>query len=408
MDVFNSLPTEIISEIFSNLAPAELLAISYLSHRLRAISQPLLYSAPSLYFYQDTRVSRPSSAFEKFLHTILTPPGAALASCVQLLTLQWGERRGNNRDSGWPFSFFDDSDAEGPPRSAVALRTLAPNSQLLLLLSRLPKLRVLHVELDNVIPHSFNSFIADLASTLCATPSPPSAVHTLRSITYCPPMLSSGMSASSLLTLLLLPCIDSLEITLRIRDALLPSYGAGCTSTVTNLRLWNDGILATELASILAIPACLKRFACNSPINSLFGHALSPLSDSVIHLELVPLSARPDVHPVGSLRAWKTLRTLRCTLAHLYPYSLSDALPPGIRALEILRGRYIGPVQGQLLSIVALLQRKSEVVPELQRLVLNMNPGKERKAILQACVAARVAFSSQTYGEGGCFYEVPV
>lgn len=264
----HSLPTEIISEIFSNLPPADLLNKSYLSHRFRALSQPLLYSAPNLYSLQKIVIDRPETAFENFLHTILSPGGAVLASCVHRLFLQWGSRVVNDREFDYPHRFLTDTATLGPSPSHLELRRMAPNSQVLLLLSRLPNLRV-------------------------------------------------------------------------------------------------------------------------------------------VNFELVPPSAAPGVRAVGSLSSWAHLRSLRCALGHLA--DLVDVLPIGLCTLEVLHDPYKrGLPRERLITLVTLLQRNSALSPVLRRLVVDVHPGKERDAILQACVRARITFHSWAFARDGCSYDVPV
>lgn len=139
---------------------------------------------------------------------------------------------------------------------------------------------------------------------------------------------------------------------------------------------------------------------------------MGPLRDSLTHLELVPHSTVPTVYPVGSLRAWTGLQSLRCSLTHLADTTegVVDAMPRGIRTLEVLLDPYDAslPRKHMRTLVEEVLGRKEEVVPCLKKLVLDVDPGSEREEVLAACVRAGVAFWSQVYAADGCCYEVPV
>lgn len=165
MDFFHPLPTEIISKIFSNLSRADLRNTSYISHRLSAISQSLLYSAPALHTYKSNWVALPRSALQNFLLTILSPRGAALSNYVHSLTLKWNHDRWHDLEFDNPERFLTDTGSLESDPSSLALRGLTPDSQVLLLLTRLPNLQLLDVQFSSSSA-SFNSFIADLCGTL--------------------------------------------------------------------------------------------------------------------------------------------------------------------------------------------------------------------------------------------------
>lgn len=420
MDVFQSLPTEIVAKIFSYLSKADLVITSYLSHQLRATSLPLLCSAPTLSSWQGRGLDPPPTALEQFLRTILTSPNEALATCVNSLTLRWRHGRSNDSEPDYPHRFRNDTDILRLSSSPMALHRLVPNTQLLLLLSRLPRLQFLDISLGLVTASSFNSFVAEFMDTLGTTPAPPSAFHSLREFQYTPQCVASGMNLNSLVVLLKLPSLDSLTVSLHITDMKEPEYGVGFTSSVTKLCLWNDGIATDELASILMIPRRLTDFSCQSPTDLPFADAMQPLQKSLEHLSLLPHTNYCKMPLLGSLRAWSELRSLRCALAHVldshakpYPLHLVDVLPVGIRTLEIVDDPYdlddtydLEYERLPLLSseVVALLERKDELVPKMERLTLNMAPGEERSIILEACVAAGVSFWSQIDAENGCCY----
>lgn len=413
MDLFQSTPTEIVAHIFTNLSTADLVNTSYLSHRLRAISQPLLYSSLSLYSFVAGG-NRPPTPLENILRTLLTPGGEVLGTCVNALTLQWGCRVYLDSESDYPHRFLNDSATLGPAPSTSALRRLSPNSQVLLLLSRLPRLRVFDVMQHHATGVSFNSFVAEFMTTLGATPLP-SAFHSLRKVRYGSDGATSGINHASLLVLLQLPCIDTLELVLYLPETIPSTYGVGCSSTVTKLSLWAHEIIADELTWILRIPRRLTHFSCIPPTNLPFGDALQPLQDSLEHLALYPAGPHEDFPAIGSLREWAALRSVCCTIEHLSgrrpEADWADVLPPGIRTLEIVHGAQLVPEKEERLrwvvsAAVSLLQRKCEVVPRLEMLVVDMDPGVERERLLEACVVAGVSFWSYATVEGGCCYNV--
>lgn len=391
---------------------------SYLSHRLRAVSQPLLYSA--LFLYTDNvAVDTPPTALERLLRTLLTPGGGALATFANSLTLRWGHGRNSratDREADYPHRFVEDTALLSSMPSAAALRELVQNTQVLLLLSLLRRLRTFKISIDLISAASFESFVAELMTTLGTPPRSPSAFGSLRSIEYSPRHPSSGMNGDSLIVLLQLPLIDSLNIALNLTGRDLRSYPMGGTSSVTKLHLWNNGIGASELATILQTPRQLTHFSCDAPCDTHFGQAMSRLQASLQQLTLTSSEHDGELCEIGSLRAWAELQSLRCRLEHLlgdgtadHPLRLVDVLPRRIRTLEIvLHPSGVRRLWRVVSETVALLQRKEEVVPALREVRIDLDPGQKRADVLRACVAARVSFRCQTYAGDGCCYDAPM
>lgn len=402
MDVFRATPTEIVATIFSYLSSADLLQVSYLSHRLRAISQPILYSSPALYTGQRRAIDRETSPLEKFLLTILSPPCDALATRVTSLHLLWGCGAGSESNH-----ILNNQGLLEPPPSLQVLRRLQPKNKVQLLLSRLPRLRALHVSLDHISTTTLDSFIAEFTTTLGTAPSP-SAFHSLREFWYTHGGSCNGINPSSLLALLQLPSIDLLDISLRLAG-FPPDWGIGCTSTVTKLSLWNTGIMADELDAILKVPRRLTHFSTHAPIDAPFARALAPLRGSLRHLSLMTdacLGTKPQL--VGSLRAWSHLTSLRCALGHVLDTQdekderhLADALPLGLCTLEILHDWHaVGCAPVLVSQTVKMLEVKDDVGLALQRLAVDMDDGEARAKVQRACVAAGVSFCSPANGVG--------
>lgn len=108
----------------------------------------------------------------------------------------------------------------------------------------------------------------------------------------------------------------------------------------------------------------------------------------------------PVTNTVGSLREWRVLHSVRCTLAILLgtghqeasPRQLADVLPPSVCELEILRDSY-WPTARVVHEILALLGKKEELVPGLMRVGVHIPGGKSPKlldTLKAACKAVDV------------------
>lgn len=397
-----TIPTEILVQIFSSLSPHDLLRTCRISHRIRAISLPLLYWSLSLHTTEDIGVNpTPISPVEKFLRTVLIPGGEAFAAHVSTLNLYWAHSGTNNEGPQPPLPLAQIS---------LAPHDLTPNAQVVLLLSRLPNLRVFDITPNFTGTLSFNDFASEFIAT---TPLFPSAFHSLREIRFTPRRIEFGVNEHTLLVLLQLPSIDCIDIYLHVTADIAPEYGEGLSSSVTKLTLWNDGIQAQELAIFLKIPRSLTHLSCTSPMDVIFTDAMQPVRGSLQYLNLAPPYNTREPPSLGSLRGWGELRSVRCTLAHLIGkeapgfWHLVDVLPAGLRELGIMdqRGEDIPRVVEE---VVALLERKAELVPGLKQLTVDMPAGEGREILLRACVAAKVSLSSQLYCDDGVQYVADV
>lgn len=389
MDVLSTLPSEILAEILSSLSFPDLITVSYLSHRLHAISQSLIYSAPSLTTSDNNLIDTPRSSIEKFLCIMLTPRREALATHVHSLTLHWTPTIVYHIGQH-PHQLLGDMTILEPAELPRALRRQAPSTQLLLLLARLPRLREFDVRASTIFVPTFDNFIGEFQNTLGATPSVPSAFQSLRVFRFSPRRSQLGIDEKSLLVLLQLPCIDCIDVYLHISGNIEPNYGLGLTSSVTKLILWNDGLLSDELGHILKIPRGLTHFSCASPIDS--GRVIELLRGTLQYLYLLPRHGH-ETREVGSLQGFTELRTVHCFLAHLlgngtqkHPLRLVDVLPVGIRELRLIDSENVLSVE----EVVALLERKAELVPELQRVTVYVKPGSKRLILMEACMRADV------------------
>ncbi|KAL0639011.1 hypothetical protein Q9L58_001892 [Maublancomyces gigas] len=384
-----TIPTEILVQIFSSLSSPDLLRTSRVSRRIRAISLPLLYSSLSLHTTEDIGVNpTPISTLEKLLRTVLAPGGEALAAHVNTLNLFWAHS-GTTNEEPQPLQPLT--------QMALALHDLTPNGQVVLLLSRLPNLRVFDVTPNFTGTWSFNDFALELIAT---EPSFPSAFHSLREVRFTPRRTEFGVNEDTLLVLLQLPSIDCIDIYLHITSDIEPEYGEGLSSTVTKLSLWNDGIEANELATILKIPRALTHLSCTSPMDENFNNAMQPVRGSLQYLHLAPLYNANAPPELGSLRGWAELRSVQCILSHLLGRAflgvrhLVDVLPAGIRELGIM-DREDEDFPRVVEEVVALLERKAELVPGLKRLTVDMPAGEDVDILVRACGAAGVLLCSQ-------------
>lgn len=408
MDVLHSLPSEILVEILSSLPAADLASTSCLSHRLHAISQPLLYAAPRLTTCDDVEPDAPLSSLGTFLATLLTACGKPRATLVRSLTLRWTNATAHPIGPR-PHPLLDDLALLTPAPSPFALSSQLANTQLLLLLARLPNLQALHVTDINRATETFDDFIVEATTWL--TPHP-YAFHSLREVRFRSIYRAHGVSQKTLLTLMTLPAIDDIDVSLCTRQHFNLSAYIGCSSTVTKLRLSDTIVCCDELRWILRVPRALTHFSFSLVDRFDFRPALARLRGSLRCLCLQALNSeglRPeelvDV-AVGSLREWTCLRTLRCAMVLLLGYglqrerlSLVDVLPVGLCELEFFRDdEYSADV---VVEVVGLLVRKAELVPALKRLKVAWAVGKEREILRDVCWAVDVEFVENGEREDG-------
>lgn len=410
MEVLHSLPSEILVEILSSLPAADLASTSCLSHRLHAISQPLLYAAPRLTTCDDVVPAAPPSSLEIFLAGLLTARGKTRTTMVRSLTLSWTNAT-THPIGPRPHPLLDDLALLTPAPSPFALSSQLANTQLMLLLVRLPRLQALHVTDINRATETFDNFIVEATTWLM----PHSyTFRSLREVRFRSIYLAYGVSQQTLHTLMTLPAIDDIDVSLSTREYFDPSAYTGCSSTLTKLRLSDTTVCCHELKWILHVPRALTHFSFSLADRFDFRPALAPLRGSLRCLCLQAVYSgglRPEEElvdvAVGSLREWTCLRTLRCAMVLLLGYglqrerlSLVDVLPVGLCELEFFcDDEYT--VERVVVEIVELLARKAELVPALKRVKVAWAVGEEREMLRAVCEAVDVEFVENGEGEDG-------
>lgn len=392
MSFLELLPNEISNEILSYLPQSDLVSTSRLSRRMSAVSQPLLYTAPTL--THDNNLTTPSSA--AFLRTILSPGGHILATCVRSLQVQL---------NGWGWSWLtnpehDEEDDRGdaisePERQhkcdiellAAAATRIGyanhnnPDAQVMLLLSYLPRLHTLCITPtgNNGAPipsgrENLNRWMDNLPLGL-----------QLREFRCHVRQHYGGLSLGALLAILSLPSIRKVDVRISGRSTIDYDTNtvAPASSMITDLRFFQTTLTQQDLEFILKIPVALEYFSHTSqahyrPVD--LGYALQPLKTSLKHLHLRSLRV---TKPIGSLRDWSELQTLSSSLTLLLgkmpqqgmetgTLSLAEVLPTGLRKFQIHRESYWS-VEAEEYQAVELLRQKKAVLPRLETLVMAMS-----------------------------------
>lgn len=324
MAVLNSLPNELLMDIFSGLDCFDLARVSQVSCHLNAVVEPLLYQDVSL----GTR--RPSlHVFQLFLRTVLSRP--VLANYVQLLTVSWES----------PLSPPDARFANGTLSTAAARVGLryplhSQGAEIALLLHLLPRLKTLDLS-----PPAYFDVLDDFLTSQPYLPRSTlaSSLQSLRTIHY----RGAGCIAvdlATLLALLTLPVLRTLDIgfiDLEAADEPPTAAMAASTSCVTDLRFGFDDANPVLLAQVLRIPHALTRLSFEQlGRGDGFSGALATVRPS---LEYLVLRLEGD-ETVGSLRGWSVLRHVRCSMAALVGASrdgkvLAGVLPVAIEGLWV-------------------------------------------------------------------------
>lgn len=400
MSLLQQLPHEISTKIVSYLAQPDLVSISSVSGHMNAVSQPQLYNAPDLSFDHGS-----TSPIPILLRTLLSPSGKILASFVRSLYVQWGEwglwwtPLANDPD--------DDGDASSERRrqqeSDTALLTAAatriglhanlnaPDSQVILLLHHLPRLHTLRIGAYDNHSTLFSGFIAGPS---IRPDNVPLGLQQLREFRCSAPENLGSLNPDTILTLLRLQHIRKIDVHISGRSTIdFDTIDiAPASSAVTELRFTQTTLSQEHLAFILKIPAALEYFSycgdTHGPALDI-GYALQPLQMSLKHLNLHDVRA---TKPIGSLRDWPALRTVRCSLTVLLgkelqtntlrftdvmqkgTLSLTDVLPSGLREFEIHRERWYWSVAAEVNETVELVRQKMAVLPALETLVVAISP----------------------------------
>lgn len=409
-------PDEIILEIFAYLSCSGLASTSRASHHFHAISQPLLYRAPVL-----INNLRTQDTLEIFLNSLLTPGREWLAYHVQSLTLQLYYPQASLR--------ITPEIATVASRFMINWRRLtAQYTYLVILLNLLPRLRTI----DFSPLHSNRSFGQFLRETRLApliTFHPealPIAFQSLREFRCIQRDNSNGLTAVALISFMNLPSIRTMEIHLDTADnSYLPTCTGNPPSTVTDLRLSYEGAIFWALQTILKMPRALERFSCTVTSDEGYfpKNSLEPLRNSLrsLRLDFTKVTETysseyddddddddgddPAALVINPLRDWPVLRTVMSSLmpllgVGLWPYlpRLVDALPVGIRELEILSDYYWSPAE-TVREVLEMLGEKVVMVPALEKLAVltaeRMKP-EEIERLRVACEAAGVTLVEDT------------
>lgn len=389
MATLDTLPYETLTQILAGLSNTDLVHISCLSPRLRAVAEPMLYKAPYL-----SEANRPSLAI--FLRTVLLPGRESVATHVKSL-----------RVAGW--CGYHSLDTPGLPHSPGSYAT-----ELVFLLHLLPSLQALEIAHSNTssdFPPPLESHDGQL-STL------PLALHSLHE--FCCAILSfCGRRARSILTFLGLLCNPSISTPINRQNGLVMPVAdhTPAALSITILRV-SDGLPIAPLRYLLKDLTALTHFSYSAFVLHDFDmhefmHALEPLRNTLQYLHLDFTTERePDIEDAlpfigGSLRTWPVLRTLVCGLMPLLgkhdetsTLRLVNVLPPSLRELEILQDHYWTYVE-RMTQAVELMEQMETVVPMLKSLVVvqcwdSAWPLEERLALL--CKDAGVL-----YDEGDSF-----
>lgn len=368
------IPNELFAEILSNLPARDLASTSLVTRRLRALSLPLLYRAPHL-----TTNIRAHGSFQQFLRTLHTPGHTYLGSFLVRLTITWTH----------------DPAIDLHPSSDMCPSEL---DQLVHLLPLLPRMTGLHLLGPPYLPRNISPRLHHPQPVL-----PASALQSLRDFTHRWLLPSDLLSTANLLTLLSLPRIRSLDLRQNrwhnLRDGVLP---ATCTSTLTHLTLRSDQFSVLPLHAVLCVTRALTHLAYLGAEGgvradmAVLRRALLPVRESLVSLTITLPSHGAPAPSLGGFREWPALRELRCPMLVLVEPgagNLVQALPRGIRELEIFRG-CDWRMADVVLQVVGLLAAKEAVAPVLQRVTLCVGCPKrkrERKELRRAAWAVGVA-----------------
>lgn len=409
------MPNEILGEIASCLSLADLKSLSLVSHRLESVTQCLRFTEialltctvakhiPGAGYNPRSDVVVPP--LEMFLRTMPDSRRHMFATHVRSVRLEWVH--------AWMLSCTmsprQPQQNEEPFSVGLAPSPLdlSGNMKLMLLLPHLPRLRKLHIHCCGPFTRPRDVLICD-AFTGWLPPSILISLPFLHEFLFFSSDPSYTIEYRSLLLLLTLPCIDSIEIVRTTISGDPPDPTPAATSTVTKLVFRDLDLSTSMLLSIVQIPRALTHFSYSAyDLDGSFKlrDALSLLQGSLQYLYLnsafdtVGISDPISNHwvpLVGSLREWPLLRTVRCPLMLLLPpyrpdsvTCLADVLPLGICELEALDNPF-SPVTYVVTQVVKLLGRKAEVAPALRKVTVPGATTYQREDLRVASEAAGV------------------
>lgn len=368
----NTVPVEILRQIFSYLVFTDLVRVSIVSQSWYAACVESLYKSPRLF----------TQSLITFLRTILTTSLEPLRTHVRTLSLTWSIFHLTPIDPG-VLSIFRAAAKQHELRlpTSMSIDSLVP-----LLLHLLPRVHTLHL----FPPGSATRHNAFLGANPTSTQLP-LALRSVRHLSCTWFSHTRGVSSALLLTMLTLPNIASLEVhILADIDHGFPT-SASVTSRVARLHISYSEITLTSLARILAVPCALRElvFCSVSAVGSIsvktLYAALAPVRPT---LEILELRFRAGRSTAGALvrwkperdtfRDWPVLRRLRCAMRVL----VGDVHP-------VEPGRVCGVLSRGLLELAVevdvswdgghvvqeleeLMRRRVDVVPCFRRVVVDL------------------------------------
>lgn len=407
MPALNTIPTELITDIFSFLRPRDLQRVSLVCQQFHAIASTHLYTYPYLTAYYP--FPRP---LHLFLRAILSRP--ILATHVRFLRMNWG----NGKLS--PIETLPEDSSLAVLFTAAAARigliqTMTfEGAHILLLLHLLPQLHRLTLTFNFTNDGIIHDFLSHQGQVQPAHLSPaefsrvalPIGLQVVREIVYEDRWtLTSSLSLIGLFTL---PAVR--KIYLRMGDNLrddedISDWQKG-RSSVTDFTLEGD-VVPESLAGILTIPRALTRFSYIEPVNSYqqfdcpaFGRAILPLREMLQYLSVfidnwpgVRYRSGQREQTIGSLREWPVLKSVRCPVGLLLGVdkeapvcTLVDVLPRVMSEFTAGMDWYWGD-EDVVTRLLDLLARHEHLVHLTLAILI-----QERLAIVlrDACVAAGV------------------
>lgn len=414
MATLNTIPTELITDIFSSLSPRDLAAISLVCQRFGPIALPHLYTSPDLTTFSP--LPRP---LQLFLRTVISRH--ILATHVRTLSIIWGSGEDANDHLSPTEKLPDYSSLIAPFTAAAApmgfTRPMAyEGAHILLLLHLLPQLHRLTLTSKPINDGIIETFLVhhgadrppSFPPNLVWRPALPIALQSVRELVYNDQWTNA--SSLSMITLFTLPAIRRLHLCIRDNsreDPFIADNYRG-RSPVTNLTFEGGNVLPGSIAGILTIPRALthftyiermrnnKRFNC-----AAFGRGLVALRDTLQYLCVLVSDGRGVRVPrgqnqqwsIGSLRDWPVLKSFRCPMALLLGTKtkdgvgrLVDVLPGVLSEFAVGVDWYWGPEH-----IVERLQNLLGGQQQLVQVTVMMPMEEALTASLRsACNAARV------------------
>lgn len=407
MSSLELLPNEISTEIMSYLPVSDLVSTSRVSRRMKSVAQPVLFKAPDVINDGDFL----SSSFLMLLRTLLSPGGAILATFVRSLHTEFVQ-------FGWmwldnnPLLNDGDDEEDEQQRSDLALLTAAAtrfenvnlnssDGHLMLLLHHLPRLHTLRITVSHELGAPYCRFLRLLGTGIDNLPLGLQQLSEFR----CSGIENYGsIGIGALLNLLSLPHIRKIDARI-ISDP--PTGGSDpeialASSTVTDLRLSEMLHSQGYLEFLLARPAALEYFSYSCHVYNdavEIRQTLQPLKMSLKYLQLGDLQV---TKPIGSLRDWPLLQTLRCSLTVLLgeylptgTLSLADVLPAGLRVFHIYRDSE-WPVMEEIAKVMELLPWKMALLPRLEIVIVAVSHAQmpedewDRDTLRKACLGVGV------------------